>query len=83
MGKPSWVSISAWAALVAVVIYLVFAATHKSDSENYTKGASHSEMTIAPVQNLYPLSFPGCGRFLTIETPEGVKYVDLDKKVKK
>ena len=81
LGKPSILSILAWIALVAITVYLIYAATHKTDSENYTKGAQHNEATttIAPVQNLYPLSFPGCGRFLTIETPAGPKTIDQDK----
>jgi hypothetical protein len=79
MGKPSWLSVSAWVALVAVVVYLIFAATHKTDSENYAKGASHLETTttIAPVQNNYPCSIPGCSPFLALKMPDGsVRYVD-------
>jgi heme/copper-type cytochrome/quinol oxidase subunit 2 len=85
LGKPSFVSIGAWIALIAIVVYLIYAATHKGDTENYTKGATHTESTytIAPVQNIYPLAIPGCGRFLTVETPQGLKMIDQDKKVKK
>jgi len=79
----SWASGTAWVALIAIGIYLVYAATHtKVDNENYAKGATHIETTYAPVQQNYPLSIPGCGRFLTVETPSGMKTVDLDRKAK-
>ena len=74
LGKPSAVSIGAWVALIAIAIYLIFVATHKSDTENYSKGATHYEQTIAPVEHAYPLC---CARFEV--RPDGTA-VDLDRK---
>ena len=81
----SWGSLICLIGLVAIVGYLAYSATNKTDSESYTKGATHNEstMNVSPVQNNYPLSIPGCGRFLTVQTPDGVKFTDLDRKQEK
>jgi hypothetical protein len=78
----SWTSLAALLIGIGLIAFLAWSATHKTDSELYTKGAQHNEAstTIAPVQHNYPLSIPGCGRFLTIQTPDGIKYTDQDRK---
>lgn len=83
LGKPSLVSILTAVILLALITYLAWSATKKTDSEMYSKGSSHNELTVAPIQNNYPLSIPGCGRFLTVQTPDGVRFIDQDKKAKK
>ena len=81
----SWASLLAWVALVAMAIYLIFVATHKTDAENYAKGSEHTETTFAPVQNIYPLAIPGCETFMRVDTPTGSKVMNLSngKEVKK
>jgi hypothetical protein len=82
----SWASLTALMLGIGIVGFLTWSAVNKPQSlDNYAKGATHAENTtnIAPVQNNYPLAIPGCGRFLTVETPTGLKYTDLDKKAVK
>ena len=55
LGKPSALSVAAWFALIAIVIYLIFVATHKSDSEKYSGDASKTENTVNISPNEYQL----------------------------
>lgn len=79
----SWASLVCFILLLAVIGYLVWQSTNKTDTENYSKGATHNETTtnISPVQNLYPLAFPGCSPFIRIDNPTGKgPVVDIQKK---
>jgi len=69
LGKPSPVSIVLSVIMVGVLGYLTWSATHRSNDQNYTKGAVHNETTVnvAPVEHNYPLALPRCGRFLSID----------------
>lgn len=82
MGKPSWVSIILSVVMLGVIVWLIYAATHKTDTENYTKGASHSETTLSPTANYYPFSF-GCSPLLKMTDPLGIKYPEPQKAAKK
>lgn len=66
----SWGSTAAMAVgvLALVLIFLVWKSTSKTDTENYQKGATHNETTIAP--NEYQLV--RCGQ-LFAWTPEKKK----------
>lgn len=86
LGKPSILSIGAWIALVAICIYLIYAATHKSDNETFTKGASKNESTttLSPTANYYPFSF-GCAPIMRLQdfkVPEAEKDNPILKKKK-
>jgi len=67
LGKPSPVSIALAIVMVAVIGYLSWQATSKSNDQNYTKGAVHNESstTISPTEIVYPLAFPRCGTLMT------------------
>lgn len=69
LGKPSAVSITLAVLMLAVIGYLAYQSTTKEDSQNYTKGAVHNQttLTVAPVENNYPLAFPRCGRTFSID----------------
>jgi hypothetical protein len=87
MAQPtSWLS----KALAAVVFVLIIAvafvfqkATNKTDTENYTKGAVHTEnnLTIAPVENNYPLALPRCGRLFSVD-PSWAKQFEKKESTK-
>lgn len=83
----SWGSLVSILGLIAIVSYLVWQSTTKTDQTSYSKGATHTEnvtnYTVSPVQNLYPLSIPGCSPFVRMDTPGGIKYPEAEKKVKK
>lgn len=86
LGKPSIASIGAWVVLIAIIVYLIYIATTNVDTEtsNYTKGASHTEVTytVAPQQHIYPLGFAGCTPFVRLDNI-GEKIPDAEKKVRK
>jgi len=84
LGKPSAVSITMAVVLTIVIGYLVYSSTKKTDSENYTKGATHNESStnISPVANYYPLSIPGCSPFVRVDG-DTVKATDKQSKDKK
>lgn len=67
----SWASMTALVLGIGIIAWLAFTATKKTDSENYSKGATHNESTtnISPVQNIYPLGFSGCTPFLRLDNP--------------
>ena len=69
LGKPSSVSIVLSIVVLGLIAYLAWQATKKEDSQNYTKGATHNEttVTLSPTYNAYPLAFPPCGRFFSID----------------
>ena len=76
----SWASLTALVIGIGLLGYTFYSAMHKTDTENYSKGATHNEstVTVAPVNHAYPLC---CARFEI--KPDGT-YTDLDrKKVKK
>ncbi len=81
----SWGSLISILGLIAIVAYLAWQSTRKTDQTSYSKGATHTEMnyTIAPVQNLYPLSIPGCAPFVRMDTPGGIKLPEAEKKPQK
>ena len=82
----SWGNLISFVGLLAIVGYLTWQSTSKTDQTSYSKGATHTETTytIAPVQNLYPLSIPGCAPFIRMDTPGGIKYPEAEvKKPKK
>jgi hypothetical protein len=66
----SWGSLLALIGLAAMGVYLVYQATHTNTSNTaYAKGADHVEtnLTVAPVENNYPLAFPRCGKTFSID----------------
>lgn len=76
-GGFSWASLGAWIALVVVVGYLVYSAVQKEDTENYSKGAVHTEYNIT--ENNNPLAFPRCGQLFTIQGEKSVPKATVKK----
>ena len=74
----SWASLTALLIGIGLIVYLAWSATHKTDTENYSRGATHNESTvnITPNQHAYPLC---CAKFII--QPDG-SYVDAMKKFK-
>lgn len=70
LGKPSPVSITLAVVMIGVIGYLAWQATSKTDSQSYTKGATHNEtnVTFTPTYNAYPLSVPPlCGKIFSFD----------------
>ncbi len=85
LAKPSPLSILLAVVVVGYGVYTAWKSTEKTNETSYSKGATHTETTytVAPVQNLYPLAFPGCSPFIRMDTPGGIKYPEAEKKEKK
>lgn len=65
----SWASLTALIIGIAIIAYLAYQSTSKTDTTNYAKGTTHTEstLTIAPVEHNYPLSLPRCGRMFSVD----------------
>ena len=80
LGKPSMASIGAWIGLILITGYLVWSSTKKTDTENYTKGATHNESTVESTIHVYPM---GCSRLVLDGMPNNPIATDLKKQDQK
>lgn len=67
LGRPSIVSILTALILLALIFWLAWSATKKTDAENYAKGSQHNETTYAPVKYIYPLGIDGCTPIMKVD----------------
>ena len=67
--------ILAWVIIIPITIWILWSALNKrTETSEYTKGATHNETAIDMAVHEYPLSF-GCARFDMRDTTPKVKKV--------